>query len=581
MRTIIRKIFNLLTLPLFIVSCDKSSNKENQSFNSKINFYTVYFNTHGGSTISTQQVQNGGKITKPEDPIRLGYEFINWTCKGEVWSFVGYSVTEDMTLDANWDVITYSITYNLDDGINNPSNPSTYTIESEFSFYSPIKAGYTFLGWYDNEDNKITSITKGTIGPLTLTAKWNEGNSYMVTLDPDGGSVSETTIAVQYNHEYNLPTPTRLGYTFDGWFDNSANICNSGIWTYENDKTFTAHWSVITYSITYNLNGGNNSPNNPLSYTVEDEIVLATPSFNFHTFDGWYNMDNKIVKIEKGTTGDIFLDAKWFQTEQQMDDEDVIKFAKKPILSEDGKTITYGLYPQTVVNNSSLVANLNKLTTAASNGWYLYERGYYARLNDTWFKCEPIIWNVLSKNNYKYYILSSVLLDAHNYYNSTSYRTIEGKGVYPNNYKYSDIRKWLNFDFLNSAFALNSSYILTTNVDNSASTTNSSSNSYICDNTQDKIFLPSYSDYSKVSLFGSSGQPSRKCKTTDWSRARGAQIYSQSGEYANNSFYWTRSPSSDLASCAWGVMYNGDMNSYGCWVTNTNCVRPGLYITLN
>lgn len=277
-----------------------------------------------------------------------------------------------------------------------------------------------------------------------------------------------------------------------------------------------------------------------------------------------------------------------------------------PILSEDGKTITYGLYPQKNVNDSTLVSALNALTTPESNGWYLYDDEYYAKVsaepydspydssytfdNGTtivsgttyWFKCEPITWNVLSNNSGEYYIVSSVLLDAHCYYNSTSNRTIDGTRVYPNNYKYSDIRSWLNNDFYNSAFPLDNDNILTTTVDNSVSTTNASYNGYACENTEDKVFLPSYQDYINSSygfLTSTSLSITRFCRTTDWARARGAW-YSTSLSYLYNGDYWTRSPSSGNSSHAWLVTCDGYLSGDGNVDREARSVRPSLSIKI-
>lgn len=273
-----------------------------------------------------------------------------------------------------------------------------------------------------------------------------------------------------------------------------------------------------------------------------------------------------------------------------------------PTLSNDGKTITYGLYPQTNINDSSMISALNALTTPESNGWYLYDNEYYAKVsakpnasyykfdNGTtivsgttyWFKCEPIVWNVLSNTSGEYYIVSSVLLDAHCYYNSTSSRTIDGQTVCANNYKYSDIRTWLNNDFYNSAFALGNSYIQTTTVDNSASTTESGSNPYACANTQDKVFLPSYQDYINSSYgFSTSivSTSTRYCRTTDWARARGSTYYTSSESYQYNGYYWTRSPDNDYFDGACGFRPDG-------WLTissvndTDNSVRPGLTIKI-
>jgi hypothetical protein len=273
-----------------------------------------------------------------------------------------------------------------------------------------------------------------------------------------------------------------------------------------------------------------------------------------------------------------------------------------PLLSKDGKHVKYGIYPQTNVNDATLVSALNALTTPESNGWYLYDNEYYAKVSATtnyssyvfdngttivngttyWFKCEPITWNVLSNTNGEYYILSSVLLDAHCYYNSTSTRTIGGKTIYPTNYEYSDIRTWLNADFYNSAFVLGNSYIQTTTVDNSASTTNSSSNKYTCNNTQDKVFLPSYQDYINSSYGFSTSTGStdtRCCRTTDWARARGAYYDTDSGSHQYNGYYWTRSPRGDYANGTMRVGTSGYIDSFNVDRTSSS-VRPGLSITI-
>lgn len=269
-----------------------------------------------------------------------------------------------------------------------------------------------------------------------------------------------------------------------------------------------------------------------------------------------------------------------------------------PMFSAKNKTVTYGLYPQKNVNDSSLVSALNALTIPESNGWYLYENEYYAKAvakpydssykfdNGTtivkgttyWFKCEPIVWNVLSNSAGKYYVLSSVLLDAHCYYDSQSSRTIGGKTVYANNYGYSDIRTWLNSDFFDSAFALGNSHIQTTTVKNGASTTNSIYNDYACANTEDKVFLPSYRDYINSSYGFSdstSSNNTRYCRTTDWARARRAW-YSTS---SYNGHYWTRSPRSDHSYSAWYVSYDGYLDVNHRYVDTTFVsVRPAIKI---
>lgn len=582
----------------------------------------------------------------------------------------------DITVEARWNTVTYNITYNLDGGTNSSSNPTTYTADSDYELYAPSKTGYVFEGW-TLYGNPIERVGNGMTGDITLRANWSPAQ-YAINLDPNGGECDQMVLNVSYNSSYTLPTPTRLGYTFNGWYDGSTKVNNTGTWKYTSNKTFTAHWRVITYTIIYQLNGGTNASSNPSSYNVESStITLANPTKTGYTFTGWTSSGSSVTSIPTGSTGDITLVANWelgnfevtvvvnnsslgsvtgsgsydygsqvtltaaptsdnvfkgwysdsgfttlLSTSNSytftLDSEGTTIYAKfftkaeeeeawnvahgvTPVYDSSTQTVTYGLYPQTNVNGSALLTALNALTTPKSNGWYLYNDEYYAKLSATpnsssyvfdngttivsgttyWFKCEPIVWNVLSNNDGEYYLLSSVLLDTHCYYNSTSYRTIDGQTVCANNYEYSDIRAWLNGDFYNSAFALNNSYIQTTTVDNSASTTNSSYNSYASSNTQDKVFLPSYQDYinSSYGFATSTGSTStRCCKTTDWARARGACYEKTISSYLYNGLYWTRSPRSSDG--AWNVDYDGNLKySYIVHYAN-GCVRPSLSLVI-
>ena len=277
-------------------------------------------------------------------------------------------------------------------------------------------------------------------------------------------------------------------------------------------------------------------------------------------------------------------------------------FGSKPVLSDDEKTITFGLYPQTNVDDEDLIEELNELTDREPNGWYRYNGEYYAyksanpysedyefengtaikKYKGYWYKCEPIVWNVLSNNNGEYYILSSVLLDVQQYHYSTADRTIDGVKIYANNYEHSEIRCWLNETFYENAFILGKDYIQTTEVDNSAASTGSTTNQYACNDTEDKVFLPSYSDYNNTSYgfantMGSTA--TRRCKTTDYARSLGAICSLKSGTLYN-AYYWTRSPTSGYKSQV--IYYDSD----GCEQFNEGvnrtyrCVRPAMTIKL-
>ena len=571
----------------------------------KWNYFTISYNLNGGTNNSSNPtsytIDTNNLILR--EPTRAGYEFLGWQYNGNFVTEVNTSWIENITLDAIWKANIYSISYELNGGTNNSSNPTSYTIESNtITLGDATRDGYTFDGWYDTSSfsNKVTQIAEGSYGDLTIYAKWTP-ISYSITYNLDGGT-NDSSNPSTYTIEsaFALLAPTKTGYTFVGWYDNNGNqITQISVGT-TGALTLTAHWSAnqnVLSVTSEDASKGTVAITSGSGYSDESITVVATPVGDC-VFKGWYHDDTKVSNDATYTfimpTNDYSLVAHFFTKAEE--ETWNIAHGVIPTLSEDGKTITYGLYPQTNVNDSSLVSALNALTTPESNGWYLYNDEYYAKVSATpnsssykfdngttivsgttyWFKCEPITWNVLSNNSGECYILSSVLLDAHCYYNSRSNRTIGGKAIYPNNYEYSDIRAWLNNDFYSSAFALGNSNILTTNVDNSAATTNSTSNSYACNDTQDKVFLPSYQDYINLS-YGFS-KDTRRCKTTDWARARGV-YYNTSSSYLYNGNYWTRSPLSDRSDLAWLVNYGGNLY-YDLVIYTSYSVRPSLSINI-
>ena len=125
--------------------------------------YTVNFNTNGGTKVSDQQVEEGFCATMPSGaPERNGYTFDKWYYDFSI------PITKDTTIDAKWDIITYSISYNLNGGTNDKSNSITYTVETPtIDFSAPSRTGYTFKGWHikkDFSDDNVTGLPQGSYG---------------------------------------------------------------------------------------------------------------------------------------------------------------------------------------------------------------------------------------------------------------------------------------------------------------------------------------------------------------------------------------------------------------------------------
>lgn len=298
--------------------------------------YTVAYNDASGLyeygpieyTITYENV-TGATNTNPttytvEDAITLaaaikdGYTFDGWKdAEGNTVTSIAAGTTGDITLTAAWTVIDYNITYNLDGGTNAEENPATYTVENAVTFAAPTKAGYTFKGWVDANGDPITGIAAGTIGDVEVTATW-EIIKYTITYDPEGGT-TDPSIVVEYtvNDTVPLSTPTKPGYTFDGWVDAEGNKITEIPAGTTGDINLTATWTPIQYNIIYNgLDGATNAESNPATFTVEDTVTFADASKVGHLFTGWLDASgNPITEIPAGTMGDIEVTAT-FQIQQ-------------------------------------------------------------------------------------------------------------------------------------------------------------------------------------------------------------------------------------------------------------------------
>ncbi len=150
--------------------------------NYTINTYVISFITEENLVIDSQSFNYGAdlsNITIPQEPIKEGYEFIGWFYQDELWTGLDVMIDEDIILVATYEMIYYTIDYELNGGsFELVTPPLVYSIDSiTFDFIEPIKEGYEFAGWYHNSDftgELVTSIQIGSTGNLTLYAKWIE-----------------------------------------------------------------------------------------------------------------------------------------------------------------------------------------------------------------------------------------------------------------------------------------------------------------------------------------------------------------------------------------------------------------------
>jgi len=263
--------------------------------------YNITYNMAGGTNASANPATytvESSTITLAA-PTREGYNFLGWDPSGSILA----GSTGDKAFTAVWSAaIAYNITYNTAGGVNDSTNPATYTIESaDITLAAPTRDGYTFLGW-----DPTGFIANGSTGDKSFTATWSTAIDYIITYNMAGG-VNASTNPATYNIEsadITLAAPTRDGYNFLGW-DPTGFIANGST----GDKAFTATWSAaVVYNITYNLAGGVNDSTNPATYTIESgTITLAAPSRTGYNFLGW----NPTGSVPAGSTGDKAFTATW------------------------------------------------------------------------------------------------------------------------------------------------------------------------------------------------------------------------------------------------------------------------------
>ena len=150
-------------------------------------------------------------------PVANGYTFAGWYTEpslSESSKTIDFdeSVANNVILYAKWDLATFQINYNLDGGENNSKNVSSYNVNSVIALYNPIKVGHIFEGWYKDSSftNKITSITSGTYGDMTLYAKWTPREYTVLFKLPDG--TNRVVQNVQYGTKVKVPNLNNAFY---------------------------------------------------------------------------------------------------------------------------------------------------------------------------------------------------------------------------------------------------------------------------------------------------------------------------------------------------------------------------------
>ncbi|MDA73940.1 LPXTG cell wall anchor domain-containing protein, partial [Listeria monocytogenes] len=253
--------------------------------------YNVTFNIDG-NTSEVKTVTEEDLIPEPANPTKQGYTFDGWydaETGGTKWDFTtGQMPANDLMLYAHFSVNSYQVNFDIDGAVMNEAVVYDTLLNEPAA---PTKQGYTFDGWYDAETggNKWDFKTmKMPANDVTLYAHFTV-SSYQVNFDIDGAVTNE---AIVYDTLLNEPaTPTKQGYTFDGWYDAETG---GNKWDFKtmkmpaNDVTLYAHFTINNYQANFDIDGS--VTNETITYdTLLNEPTA--PTKQGFLFDGWYDAE--------------------------------------------------------------------------------------------------------------------------------------------------------------------------------------------------------------------------------------------------------------------------------------------------
>lgn len=221
-----KKVITLIIIffSLFITACGSTQTEEPKKI-------IIYFETFGG--MIAEELPNEFSIGKIDLPIpeKEGYIFLHWSLEDGTIIDENYNFDKTLTIYANWAKIgkKYQIYYDLNGGSFDCEYPSEHVFGYETTLITPVKEYHKFLGWYDNKEfigSIYQSLSALNAKHITLYAKWEDVAPYEDIIYYLDGGILPDGAPTKYipSKVYQLVEPTKEGYYFRGFFDNSEFI---------------------------------------------------------------------------------------------------------------------------------------------------------------------------------------------------------------------------------------------------------------------------------------------------------------------------------------------------------------------
>ena len=218
----------------------------------------------------------------------------------------------------------------------------------------------------------IAAVVAVAAAVTTIVVVTSSKKSAEYALNANGGTVSETTVKVDDGANYTLPTPTRDGYVFDGWFSDEAYttpFASSGV-AAEGSYTLYAKW-IKVYTVTLNANGGSLSTSSVTAKDGEviyDAISAYVPTKSGYQFGAWTTADGNELGKNTRLTSDITLTAKYkmayrvevYEQNKTLDGYELSEVSSETLYAYEGERVTSDkkLVGFTLAENADAVTSL-------------------------------------------------------------------------------------------------------------------------------------------------------------------------------------------------------------------------------
>lgn len=341
------------------------------------NYYTITFVNQFGTALGTVSVKHGNNVPTPEDPAPVeGYNFVGWTGYnfaspspvsgpltvtasyqikvfsvafygvtglqiGDVqqiqwnqpatapsytapegytltgWSVAFDHVTANLTVNATFTLVSYTVAFDENDGSAVADITADY-LAAISKPADPTRPGYHFVGWFSDEactvEYVFTAQSTMPLHGMTLYAGWEE-SEFTVSFESNGGSAAEAVKVTFHDTFGTLPSPTKTGYSFAGWYLETGlttKVESTTVYSATSDVTLYAKWTINSYTLSFAVDGGSAVT----AVTQEFASALSAPvapTKAGYTFAGWYAEEALTTPYVFATmpAGDFSVYAKW------------------------------------------------------------------------------------------------------------------------------------------------------------------------------------------------------------------------------------------------------------------------------